>query len=251
MPARSSIAKHPDRPRIEHDLARGVPVRQLAKKYGVTTFTLYRFRKKMPPQMRAKHLGARLKAGADLEKLRIDESEGLLQNLAQQRARLLMLQDSSVEVGDRREATFIAGEIHRNLKLVGQYLGEFAQHQIKTNISVLISPEYLELRSKLMRALARSPRRAVLSLPRCTPRLVAGHQVRRRSPAGLVSISGRGRLAPFAYGLTSQLITNKSVSDLELSCAFNADLLPYLLGRSDMGGLHYVASETRFEAKAP
>jgi len=47
-------------------------------------------------------------------------------------------------------------------------------------------------------------------------------------------------------------VTSKSVSDLELNCAFNADLLTYLLGvkraKSSFafeewyGGLRYVAS---------
>jgi hypothetical protein len=111
----------------------------------------------MPPQLRAKHMGARLKAGADLERLRLDESESILQNLALQRARLLLSQDHALEVGDGREVTYISGEIHRNIKLVGQYLGEFAQHQIKTSVSVLIQPEYLEMRAALMRALAPFP----------------------------------------------------------------------------------------------
>jgi hypothetical protein len=68
-----------------------------------------------------------------------------------------MCQDAALDRQDGREATFIAGEIHRNLKLVGTLLGEFAQHQIKTNISVLIQPEYLEMRAALMKALTPFP----------------------------------------------------------------------------------------------
>jgi hypothetical protein len=163
MTKHSRVVDHPDRGRIEYDLGRGTPVRALSRKYGLSIHSLYRFRAKMPPQLRAKHMGARLKAGADLERLRLDESESILQNLALQRARLLLSQDHALEVGDGREVTYIAGEIHRNIKLVGQYLGEFAQHQIKTSVSVLISEEYLEMRTALMRALAPFPdaRRAV------------------------------------------------------------------------------------------
>jgi hypothetical protein len=164
MPTHSTILDHPDRARIEFDLAKGVPIRVIAKKYAnLNIHKLYRFRAALPVQLKTKHLGAKLKAGADLEKLRLDESEGLLVGLAQQRARLLMCQDAALLREDGREATFIAGEIHRNLKLVGQYLGEFAQHQIKTTVSVLIQPEYLEMRASLMRALSPFPeaRRAV------------------------------------------------------------------------------------------
>jgi hypothetical protein len=161
--AHPTINEHPDRARIEFDLARGVPPRTVAKKYGVGLHACYRLLKRLPPQLRAAHVGQRLKAGADLEKLRIDESEGLLQNLATQRARLLLCQDAALEAGDAAKVAYIAGTIHRNLELVGKYLGEFAQHQITTTVSVLVSPEYLEFRSALMRALAPYPeaRRAV------------------------------------------------------------------------------------------
>jgi hypothetical protein len=157
MTKHSRVVDHPDRGRIEYDLGRGTPVRALSRKYGLSIHSLYRFRAKMPPQLRAKHMGARLKAGADLERLRLDESENILQNLALQRARLLLSQDRALEVGYGREVTYIAGEIHRNIKLVGQYLGEFAQHQIKTSVSVLISEEYLQMRTDLMRVLAKYP----------------------------------------------------------------------------------------------
>ena len=163
MPTHSTILDHPERAAIEFALAKSVPIRQIAKKHGVSIHVLYRYRDQIPPQLRAAHLGARLKAGADLEKLRIDESEGILTNLAMQRARLLLVQDAALEVGDRREVAYIADVIHRNVKLTGVYLGEFARHQVKTSISVLIQPEYLEMRANLMAALSPFPaaRRAV------------------------------------------------------------------------------------------
>jgi len=163
MPTHSTILDHPDRARIEYDLARGAPIRQMAKKYNVSIDTLYRYRARIPPQLKVALLGRRLKAGADLDRLRIEESEGILQNLALQRARLLLVQDSALEAGDRREVAYIADVVHRNVKLTGVYLGEFARHEVKTSINILISSEYLELRSDLMRALTPFPeaRRAV------------------------------------------------------------------------------------------
>jgi hypothetical protein len=161
--ARATINEHPDRGRIEFDLARGVPVRAVAKKYCVNIHACYRLLKKLPPQLRAAHMGARLKAGADLERLRLDESEALLQNIATQRARLLLMQDSAMDAGDHNTAALLAGRILQSIELAGKYLGEFAQHQIRTTVSVLISPEYLEFRAALIRALASYPdaRRAV------------------------------------------------------------------------------------------
>ena len=163
MPQHSTILDHPERASIEYDLARGVPIRKIAAKHGISIHVLYRYREHMPPQLRAKHLGARLKAGADLDKLRIDESEGILTNLAMQRARLLLVQDAALESGDRREVGYLADIIQRNIKLTGQYLGEFAKHQVQTNINILISEDYLQMRASLMKALMPFPaaRRAV------------------------------------------------------------------------------------------
>jgi hypothetical protein len=165
MPKHSSVVDHPDRAAIERGLAIGTPIRQMAKKYKLSIDTLYRYRSQLPPQLKAAHLGARLKAGADLEKMRLEESEGILANLATQRARLLLSQDHALEIGDARLVSYLAGEIHRNIKLTGTYLGEFAQHQIKTSVSILIQPEYLEFRAKLLAALAPYPnaRRAVVT----------------------------------------------------------------------------------------
>src|SRR5262249_45962879 len=150
MTKQSKIVEHVDRGRIEYDLARGVPVARVARKYNVSKDACYRYLKKMPPQLKAAHLGKLLRAGADLEKLRFDESEGLLQNLATQRARLLLLQDAAMDTENGQLATQVSGAIHRNLELVGKYLGEFAQHQIRTTVSVLVQPEYLELRASLV-----------------------------------------------------------------------------------------------------
>ncbi len=155
--SRSVIVDHPDRGRIEYDLARGAPVRVVARKYKISKDSAYRYLRKMPAQLRAAHLGKKLRAAADLEKLRIDESEGLLQNLASQRARLLLLQDQALDADNGGLATQISGAIHRNLELVGKYLGEFASHQIKTTVSVLVQPEYLQMRAALVGALRPYP----------------------------------------------------------------------------------------------
>jgi len=163
MPTASTVLRHPNRAQIEMDLASGKPIRQISAKYGISIHVLYRYKAQIPAQLKAKHMGARLRAGVDLDRLRIDESEGILQNLAMQRARLLLVQDSALESGDRREVAYIADVIHRNVKLTGVYLGEFARHQVKTSINILISAEYLELRAKLLQVLSGFPeaRRAV------------------------------------------------------------------------------------------
>jgi hypothetical protein len=154
---RSKIDEHVDRGRIEYDLARGVPVRSVAKKYGLSKDACYRQLQKLPPQLKAAQFANLLKPGADLERLRIDESEGLLANLAMQRARLLLAQDAAMDREDGEMMVRTSAQVHKNLELVGRYLGEFAQRSISTQISVLISPEYLKLRAALVQALRPFP----------------------------------------------------------------------------------------------
>jgi hypothetical protein len=163
MPRPDNVERHEMRLAIERDLAIGRPLRQLAKKYGLSKDCLLRHRKKLPPQLKAAMLSQSLKPEIDLDKLRTSESENLLASLAAQRARLLLWQDAMSEAGQFQICTHISAQIHRNLELVGKYLGEFAQHHVVSNVSVLVSPQYLELRSALLRALQPYPeaRRAV------------------------------------------------------------------------------------------
>jgi hypothetical protein len=163
MPTHSQILDHPDRARIEYDLARGVPVRVLSRKYGINIFALYRFRKKLPPRLRAAAMAKTLRAGESLDTLRVTESESILQNLALLRARLFLNLDSAMEVNDARLATYVSDAIGRNIALTARYLGEFSARENRASINILISEDYLSLRTDLLRALANFPeaRRAV------------------------------------------------------------------------------------------
>jgi hypothetical protein len=163
---RSTIIGHPDQARIERDLALGRPLQRIARKYGVSKDAAWRHKKNLPPQLKAALAGHALAPEQDLDKIRVTESEGLLANLAAQRARLLLSQDAALEAEQFGLVAQLAGGIHRNLELVGKYLGEFAQHSIHTTISLLVTPEYLELRSALLRALGPHPeaKRAVAAV---------------------------------------------------------------------------------------
>lgn len=160
---RMPIRDRDDRAQIEFELASGGSVRAIARKYDVHEVALYKHRKKLPPQLKAAFIGRLLKPGVDLEKLKTEESEGLLQSLAQQRARLLLAQDQALEDCNAQAIATLAAGIHRNLELVGRYLGELQQHTTRTVVNVLVSAEYLQLRNALLRALTPFPeaRRAV------------------------------------------------------------------------------------------
>jgi hypothetical protein len=151
---KSTVTEHVDRARIERDLALGRPLSRIAKKYKISEGAAWRHKKKLPPQLKAALAGHALRPAEDLEKLRIEESESLLSHLAAQRARLLISQDACLEAEQFALVAQLSYGIHRNLELVGKYLGEFASHSTQTTISILITPEYLDLRAALLRALA-------------------------------------------------------------------------------------------------
>jgi hypothetical protein len=155
---RSPIEKDPNRPLIERALAMGIPMTQIAKRYGHSQDAISRYRNRMPQQLKAAIIGAALRPGVDdLEKLRSDEAEGLLGNLAHQRARLLLMQDVCMEEGGVDQVARLSGVIHKNLEMVGRYLGLFANLNINTNVNVLLSEDYLRLRQALVLALQPFP----------------------------------------------------------------------------------------------
>ena len=95
-PERSRIASDPNRVLIERALAMGTPMSQIARRFGYSHDTISSYRDRMPQQLKAAIVAAALKPKeVDLDKLRIEESEGILGNLAHQRARLLLMQDEA------------------------------------------------------------------------------------------------------------------------------------------------------------
>jgi hypothetical protein len=164
MTGRSKIDEDPNLALIERALAMGTPMTRVAKRFGYTKQSILRHRNRMPQQLKAALVAAELKPKeTDLDQLRIDESEGILGNLAHQRARLLVCQDECMEAGSFGVVTQIANTIHRNIELTGRYLGLFAQHHVSSQVNIVLSEDYLRLRHALIMALRPFPeaRRAV------------------------------------------------------------------------------------------
>jgi hypothetical protein len=137
----------------------------LAKRYGLGSDALSRHsRNHLPPQLRAK-----LIAGPDLDidlpKLRETESQSLLVHLVSLRHRLFAALDTAEENGDGHMLSTLAGQLHRNMELVGKLLGDLATGSTHTT-NILIAPQYVTMRHALVDALAPFPeaRRAVAAV---------------------------------------------------------------------------------------
>ena len=168
MPRNCQVCESKDRYRVEFALARRVSVKVLAKRYALHPDAIYRHRLAHVPKSVLQDL--RKKADMpeqELEKLRIEESGGLLEHLVVQRARLYKLADSCEDMGDYPHAIAAHTRITANLELTGKLLDVFASHApIHQNIT--ISADYLRLRQLMLAALKPFPeaRRAIVEVLR-------------------------------------------------------------------------------------
>jgi hypothetical protein len=156
-----SICAHERRHQIELGLVHRVPLRVLAARFDCSRDALHRHRHKhLSPQMAAAILAAQKPSEVDLEQLQRSESEGLLAQLVTQRARLQQHSDMALELGDVRSAVATERVIVSNLELVAKLLGQLVQRHEVTRTSILLSPDYLALRSALVAALRPFPEAA-------------------------------------------------------------------------------------------
>jgi hypothetical protein len=89
--------------------------------------------------------------------LRTSEAEGLLSQLVAQRARLQQRSEAALEFGDIKASIAAEGTITGNLALVGKLLGQLVNIHDVRHTSILLSPDYLRLRTALVAALRSFP----------------------------------------------------------------------------------------------
>lgn len=111
----------------------------------------------MPARVQAVALAGKSYSVENLEQLREVESERLLANVVNVRARLYQNADQAEKVGDLKAANLSYAQIIRTLELVGKLLNQFSAHARVVHNSLVISPDYLRLRSALIEALQPYP----------------------------------------------------------------------------------------------
>lgn len=174
--SRCSVCSHSERGAIEVMMARGLSYRVLAKRFGVSQAALGRHRRNShcPPAVADKALAIALTGrDANLADLRRDESENLLGHLISQRGRLYNILDRAEGLGespallDLRAAAAIHARLTANLELTARLLDEIGTHSTTVTNNLIVAPQYLELRAKLLEALSppqfRAARHAVVA----------------------------------------------------------------------------------------
>ena len=161
MGARGSsckVCEHPDRASIELGLANGIGIRPLGKRYGLSSDSVWRHGKNhMTADLHAQLFTRGRANPADLENLKISESEGLLHNLIAVRGRLWGLMDLCEADEDYRTAASIAGRIDKNIETTARLLGDIHTGNISVTNNVLLLPEFHALRTNIMQALRHFP----------------------------------------------------------------------------------------------
>jgi hypothetical protein len=164
MTQRCQVCDSEHRARIELALSKRVSYDRLAKKFGLSRDAIGRHRRNhMPTQLMAALQAYGKPTGVDMEALKQTESEGLLQTVAAQRARLWSAVEVCEEMEDWNASARFHGQLTANLNLTAKILGEIETGNRLTINQLVVSSEYLTLRSALVRALSPYPeaRRAV------------------------------------------------------------------------------------------
>jgi hypothetical protein len=161
---RCKTCHHPERGQIDIALARGFNSKELAHRYGLPISSIQRHKRNghIPPAVVDAFPRHRADLSAEaLAQLRCDESAGILLNLARQRRILLQAQDRAEARRDKEWIVRIANAIHRNVELTARAVGSFAEHERAihqtTNLTVMMTPEYVHLRAGLIKALRPYP----------------------------------------------------------------------------------------------
>ncbi|WP_439925581.1 hypothetical protein [Nitrobacter sp. JJSN] len=187
---RCTVCDHDHRHQIEIGLTHGVAGRVLGDRFGLSKDAILRHAKNhLTPAQRAAILSAQKPAAIDLEALRTAESEGLIASLVAQRARLLVKADFAAEHGDIKGSVAAENAITANLTLVAKLLGQLVQVHDVRHTNLLVSPDYLKLRSTLIAALRPFPEAA---------RAVGAalHQLESDAAVDITAAAGKGRARP-------------------------------------------------------
>lgn len=129
---------------IDRALVEGVAFPALVAKYRVSKDALSRHK--------ANHLPATLLKAQEVQE--VAQADDLLEEVRTLQARALTILDRAESVGDLRTALGAVREARGNLELLAKLVGQLDE---RPQVNVLVSPEWLELRTVIVAALEPHP----------------------------------------------------------------------------------------------
>ena len=139
MPRACTICTHTELEAIKRALVEGTPNRRVASQHDVT--------ERAVRNHKAGHLPAALVKAQEAQE--VAEADDLLSQVRTLQTRAFAILDKAEEAGELRIALGAIRELRGNLELLAKLLGELDERPV----NVLISPQWLELRSLIVGAL--------------------------------------------------------------------------------------------------
>ncbi len=144
MPRTCTICTHPEREAINRALVANEPFRHIADRFGLSHQALMRHKAEHLPAIMVKSKAAEATAHAD----------DLFQQVKSLRNKAIRILLSAEEAGDLRTALLGIREARACVELLADMEGELNRNP---QINILIAPEWIAVRSLLMRALSDYP----------------------------------------------------------------------------------------------
>ncbi len=143
MPRVCTACNHPSKVEIDRMLVEGEPYRSIAKQFSLSDAAVYRHKS---------HLnGTLLKAKEAKE---IAQADNLMEQITNLQSRALNILSKTEEAEDWRAATGAIREARGCLELLGKLAGELQDGQ---TVNVIVSPQWVELRTTIIKALEPHP----------------------------------------------------------------------------------------------
>lgn len=148
----------PHRAQIDIGLVNGLSCKSLGERFNLGNDAIERHATNhLLAQQRAAILSAQNPTGIDLEQLKVSEAEGLLSHVLTQRSRLHTLGELALEYQDIKAAVSVETAIGANLSLAAKLLGQLVSVHDHRHSSLLLTPDYIQLRTCLVDALRPFP----------------------------------------------------------------------------------------------
>lgn len=159
------VCRSPHRAAVELGRANGTSCRILGSRYDLHPDAIWRHSTNhMTPELMKRLKASAFDPEADLDEIRIEESESLLSHLRAVRARLYRGIDNAEEFGNLADLAKMSGQIHKNIELTGKLVGDLRTGTVINNNTLVLTSEYHKLRTGLVLALKPYPKaRAAVS----------------------------------------------------------------------------------------
>lgn len=144
MPRHCTVCDHPQREKIDELLIEGEPYRSIAKQFLLSDAAVYRHK--------GEHLSKALIKAREVRE--VAQADTLLEQVQSLQVKTLDILAKAEVAGDLKTSLGAIREARGNLELLAKLLGELNE---RPTINILVSPEWLELRTLILETLEPFP----------------------------------------------------------------------------------------------